>query len=351
MIYYNGVLVRWNGKKEGEYTETEQEVRDEIEGSKGIRQQYFADDTPKKVCLLYPRGKPKAEEADGFNPLKLFPIPLNSGDGQWRWTRSIRGAVSKTNRTGFTDHHRNITHSTKLKEKDIEFVWFLLNRSAVMNKYVFIEDLEGDAKKEVDSMATTADIKYMITGNKSPIARDEDLIREVAAVFGVRDVDKMKFNQIKIALLDAVIEGQEMKDKFVNFEKFEELTEGNTKRRAAFIARTCIQDKVVGYKDRAWYLMSGKSFEEKLVNVNAKDAAYREQLFIDEVVNNPNVQDRLYSAIGESDEVTLGGLRELERPALQKKYRELTGEFKNIKKEELVQLLCEKNEIEYIPVK
>lgn len=341
MIYKNDVLIVWDGKRQEEYTPDEARVRAEI---LEIRNKYFADNTLKKVCLLYPNGKPKQEDGGGFAVLKMFPIPLNSADGQWRWT-----ANTKTKK-GYTDSHRYVKHSTILHPRDIEFVWFLMNRSSVLNRYIVIEDLEADARTEITSMSTDADIIYMLTSPRSPIAKDEKLVRELADIFNIKDADKIGLYSVKSKLLAALKEGNQNGDKFTNYEKFDEFVEGSNVREAAFITRTAIASKEVGYKDRAWWIMSGTSYEEQLMKVNAKDAAYKEQVLIDEVVKNSNIRDRLYSALGVEQGVTIDKLRELDRNSLRRKLKELTGKDHNVTKEELIAAICKEHEIEYTEI-
>jgi len=337
MIYRNDVLIDWS-KGDG-LSRDEKLVREEIIE---IRNQYFADGTEKRVRILYPKGEISDGSNLGYERPRMFQVPLNSADGQWRWS-----ANRMTNK-GYVDHHRSIRHGDILHEKDVEFLWFLKNRSAVMNKYVFIEDKEADAKGQVDEIATDADIRFMIMGSKSPIAKNDGLLREVADIFGVRGVETMQPNQVKVALLDALKDGQSVGDKFVNYERFDALTDGDTVRRVAHTARRAIADRIVGYKDSAWWVMAGRNYEEKLMTLKSSERQFRDQVFIDEVGSNPSLRDRLFSAMGEEEEITMDVLRELDRPALQKRYRDLTGEFKNIKKEELVALICDELELEYV---
>jgi len=213
-----------------------------------------------------------------------------------------------------------------------------------------IADLEAKAEKKVKELASDADITFMLMGKNSPIARDEQLLRQVAGIFGLRDTNKMQLNELKMAILEAVRTGEKNKDKYINYERFEQITSGVNARKAAFVARTAISDKVVGYKDRAWYLMSGNSFEEKIMDLKQSEVQFREQVFIDEVVNNPNIRDRLFTVMGENEGQTCAELREMDRPALLSKYHKLTGILEKGKKEEILKLLCEELKIDYTEV-
>jgi len=341
MIYRNDVLINWKNP---------QTLDDELVSTEiiDVKNRYFSDNTHRIVKVLYPRGEPKAADIGMYQQLKIFPIPLWSTDGEWRWSKSKRTNKTKTNPSGFVDHHRNIRHQDVFTEKDLEFLWFLSNRCSALNKKVFIEDLEEKAKTKVQEMATDADIKYMLMGKSSPVAKDEKLIRQVADIFGLRDTSKMQINEVKLALYDAILEGEKMGDKFVNFVKFEQITEGNVMRKAAYLARTAINDGMVGYKDHAWWIMSGRSYEEKLLGIKATEAAFRDQVLIDEVVNNANIRDRLFSVMGETNEITIDDLRDLDRPALQRKFKDLTGEFINSKKEEIIEKICAELKIGYV---
>jgi len=237
MIYKNEVLINWKNP----VSKDDVLVRDEIIE---VKNKYFSDNTHKAVKILYPAGEPDLSQG-GFPQLKVFLIPLTSTDGEWRWSAAKMTTKTKTNPKGFVDHHYTIRHGDVLREKDIEFIWFLKNRSSQLNKRIFIEDLEGKATEKVKELASDADIKFMLMGNKSPIANDEKLIREVASIFGLRDVEKLKINELKLALYERVLEGEKSKDKYVNFERFEEITEGNNTRKAAYLARIAINDKMI----------------------------------------------------------------------------------------------------------
>lgn len=343
MLYYNDEPVLWN-KKQG-LTEIEKKVREEIEGSDGIRQKYFGGNTSGKVRLLYPKGAVKNESMMGMERPKLYPIPLNSPDGQWRWTKA------KKSKKGYVDSHKYITHSTVLKEKEVEFLWFLEQHSSALGRVIFIEDLEAKAKEEVEEMGADAALTFMLMNEYSPIFKNNKLIREVAEIFNVTGVSEMKENQTRIALYNAIKEG-EGKDSFINFKTFDSFVNGTEARDIAHSVRVAITDKLVGYnmKDRAWYIMSGKEYSEKLMGIKAGDATLRDELLIKEVINNVNVKERLFSALGITTEDTLEGLRELDANTLKGKLRDITGEWKNIKKEEVVELICKELKIEYVPV-
>lgn len=328
MIYYNDNPVNWN--RTSGLSEIERLVKEEI---LQLKNKYFSDNTMQRVRVIYPHGKPE-QKFRVFGVLKLLPIPLKSADGLWRYSASLKGA------NGYADSHKFVTYSSVYSEKDIEFLWFLMNRCSMLNKLIFVEDLEAEAKKEVESLASDADIRYMIMGN-SPIAKDEYLIRQVSEIFGVRDVSKKGINQVKKELYDALVDGEKAGDKFVNYAKFEELTQADVKRKAAFYAKASINDGTVGYKDRAWYLMSGREYSEKLMTINAKDAAYREQLFVDEIVNNPSIRSRLFQAIGQEEYSTPDEFRQIDRQSLLQKCKSLGIKTSPTDKaEELVEKLC-----------
>jgi hypothetical protein len=336
MIYYDERPVLWD-RKTG-LNEIEKSVQDEITY---LKNKYFSPNSPGVVRVIYKRGQMEAAK-NVFGILKKFPIPLLSSDGLWRYSAARKG------KDGFVDSHMFVTYSTAYKEKDIEFLWFLFNRSSVLNKFVFVEDKEAEAKKEVETMATDADIRYAIMGN-SPTAKDEKLIRQVSEIFGMKEVEKKGINQVKKELYDLLLDGEKMKDAFVNFRKFEEMTDGSNKRKAAYYAKASISDGTVKYKDRAWYLMSGNEYSEKLMSIQAKDAAFREQLFIDEIVTNPNTRSRLFSAIGQEEIETAEDLRSLDRPVLMKKLKELGEVVKaSDTAEVLVEKLCAKLGIKYL---
>jgi len=338
MIYKGNVLIEWN--KNGEKTQDEVKVANEITW---ILNKYFADETNRRVRILYPRGEVK-EVDNWFTVPKKFPIPLKSADGTWRYTSSLR-----TDK-GFTEHHKYVKHGDILTEKDIEFIWFLKNRSVLLGKKVFIEDLEGEAAKEVNQMALDADIKFMLMSDRSPISKNEKLIRDIAEIFGIPKVSEKKFNQLKIDIYDAIVEGEEMNDRFVNYNTFDKLASGEEKRKAAFVARRAISDGHVKYRatDRSWWIASGNELIEKLITIDKGDVGDREEKFINAVIDDPNTKSRVFDLMGEQEVITLENLRELSRNVLQNKYKDFTGEFINKKKEEIIEELCKHYKIDYV---
>ena len=231
MIYYNDEPVNWN-RKTG-LSEIDRMVADEITV---IRNKYFADNTMQRVKVLYPRGIP--EEAHRvFAVFKKIPVPLRSADGMWRYSpvRATKGKYGME----YPEAHAFLMYEQLYTAKDIEFLWFLMNRCSMLNRLIFIEDKEADAKKEIEQLSTDADIRYMLLGN-SPIAKDAELIKQVASVFGVKDIEKRSLAEVKLDLFNTVVEGEKNKDAFCNYKKFEELTMGSQKRKAAFYARQSI---------------------------------------------------------------------------------------------------------------
>lgn len=343
MIFYFDTPVDWN-KRNG--SELEQKVRGEIEQ---IRSDYFSEKSQKQVRLIYPKGAPE-EVHNVHGVLKKFPIDLLSPDGAWRYTAS-RPGFQKNGKPKYSDRHMFIFHSNVYKEKDIELVWYLMNKAAaVKSGKVYIENLEQEAKQEVDEMATEADIRYMIMGKTSPISKNEKLIREAAEIFGVKDVEKIGINQVKKALYDTILDGEEVGDRFVNFNKFEEIVEGNVKRKAAFVARRAVNDGIVGYKDRAWWIKEGREYVEKLMSIRPVDVENRVELLIDEIIDNPNLRARLFSAMGETENTTAEELWELDRPTLMRQAKDLGIETSTKStKEYLVKGICKDMGIEFKP--
>lgn len=341
MIFYLDEEVNW---KHGR-SDIDMQVKKEMEK---IQAKYFSPNTLGKVTLIYPKGRPEGDFRT-FGVLKKFPIELTSPDGVWRYSKS-RPRI-KNGQREYDDHHRFVTWKTFYTEKDIEFVWFLeYKSSAVRSGRIVIENLEEEAKKQIEVMSSDADIKYMIMGKTSPIAKDKTLIKQAADIFGVKDVERRSIDEVRLDLYNTILDGQKRKDRFINFEKFEELTEGNQKRKAAFVARRAIQDGIVGYKDRAMWLKEGREYAEKLMGLKSDEIEDRNEVFIQEVINNPNIKSRLFAAMGEDESYNLDDLRELDRPTLMRMAndRGLTTTNSD-KKEDLLKKLCEDMELEYQP--
>lgn len=344
MLYYLDTEVDW--RKNSGLNDLEKEVK---EGIRQIQATYFSTNSFGEVKLVWPKGKPE-EVHRVFGVRKKYPIELKSPDGMWRYTKSR--AKFRNGRQDYDDHHLFVTHNTTFHERDLELLWYLINKSAPLKtKEIYIENLEEEATHEAEVRSTDADIRFMIYSHKSPISTDEKQIRQVAEIFGIKDIDKMGIMQVKNKLYDELVAGEKGKDRFINFNKFEELTEGNNKRKAAFVARRAISDGIVGYRNRAWYLKEGREYAEKLFDIPAKEVEDRNVLFIEEMVNNPNIRSRVYDYMGEDEGVTADELWELDRWTLIRKCEDkgIEGIGHKSNKEDSVRALCEKMGIEFKP--
>ena len=324
-------------------------VSDEIQE---IKNTYFnKENTMGFVTLVYPRGEPdfgNAEYRAVWGVLKKFPIETKSIDNVWRWSGGAP-YVDDRGKMIYKEPAVFVMHRTIIEEDRADWLWFLLNHSSAMKSgRVYLEDLEAEAKEENEEFALDADIRSDIFGKRSPIAKDHALIKNIADTFGVLEIEKKGIEVIKNELYNMLLEGEQRGDRFVNFDKFEELTDGSTKRKAGQEARNCLRDGIVKFKDKAWFLMDGYDYAELLTKVKPADIPFKEEVFVEEMINNKNVRARVYDSLGIEDFINAEDLRELDRNTLMRKAKDLGLETKsNDTKEALIEKICEKNGVEY----
>lgn len=334
MIYYLDKEVIWN-KKTG-LNEVEQQVRGEIEA---IREKYFGNNKLGYAKVIYPKGK--IEEAHRvFGVERKYPLFYTSDDGTW-----IFAERKVTNRSGNLDYgprHRLFRYQTMLRENEIELLWFLIHKSSAFNRKLFIEDLEAKAKSVVEEMSVDADLKYLIMGKTSPISKDIDTIKKVAEIFGLRDIEKKGESQLKVELYDTILAGEKRNDPNINYKRFEQLTNSDFRRKAAYLAKRAINDKIVVYKDGAWFYNDNGTADERLVELKRNEIEMRDHVFVDKVVNDANVRARLFAILHEEEDYSRADLMNLGLSTLRAMVKELGGKVgQNETKDTLADRICE----------
>ena len=328
----------------------EKKVADEIQE---IKNQYFSNSTMGYVTIVYPKGEPafgQAEWRNVWGVLKKYAVSNKGADNSWRWSSKMPAYNSK-GQLDFTDPAVYVMYKTVIDESKADWLWFLLNQNHdIKAGRIYIEDLEAEAKEVNEDMAADADLRFVLFSQRSPVSANHALIKNVAEVMGIKDVSKKGVELVKNELYNLILEGEERNDRYVNTNKFYELTDGENTAKAAYEARKCIADGIVKFKDKKWFLMEGSEYAEELVSVSNQDIPYKDKVFIDEVVKNDNVRSRLFDALGIEDFVSCDDLRQLHLQVLKKKAQREVG-LDSVKttdrKEDVLKTLCKHRKIEY----
>jgi len=339
MLYYQDEFVDWkSGKKE-----LESEIRVQITN---LRNQFFAKDKPGYVSVVYPGGK-KQTNVTGFHELpRLYALELRGGEyGDWRYTPKMPSR-DKTGRLVFSYHHEYMRESKMLTEKDVEFLWFLINKSdSVRCGDIKVVDPEADASKEAADMAKDIDLKFWIYGRGSHVSSNAKLLRSVASAFGIADIDKLGINQVRNQLFKVVDAGEKSHDLYVNAALFEKLIDSSGSLRIANVIREAIAEGTIVFnkQNTAWYFNDGTETMELLLKVKPAYISKKEMALIEDAISNVKMKGRILAFLGFSDFSSGDELRELDRTSLMKmcKDRELEVSPKDTV-DALVEKLCVK---------
>lgn len=345
MLYYNGELFDWQKGK----GELESQVRSQMNE---LNQRFFGENAPGYAILRYPKGARKKNSSGYYEPLKPYTVDHYSPDNNWVFSR-YRKRLGKNGNEDYVDKFTVVRDPYTIQAKDIEFLWFLLNHSAALKaRRIYIEDMEADAEVVAKERASDVDIRYLIYGKTSPIAQDKEIFKQVATVFGVKDINRLGFMQLKNVIYGLVTEGEKNGNRFINFESFEKLVNGHNARRISFIVRGAINEGSIRWnaKDYKWYISIGGEFTEELMSVKLKDVPHKEELIIQAVLSDGALKGAIFSALGRSDFESDDELREYDRKVLismSSRYGVETSSKDT--KEQIVEKLCQKLGVEYKP--
>jgi hypothetical protein len=261
--------------------------------------------------------------------------------------------LGKNGNEDYVDKFTVVRDPYTIQAKDIEFLWFLLFQSAALKaRRIYIEDMEADAEVVAKERASDVDVRYLIYGKTSPIAQDREVFKQVGSVFGVKDINRLGFMQLKNVIYGLVTEGEKRGNRFINFDVFEKLVNGHNARRVSFIIREAINDGSIRFnpKDYKWYFAIGGELTEELMSIKLKDVPHKEELLIEAVLSDGALKGAIFSALGRSDFESADELREYDRKVLFSMSNRYGVELTNKDtKEQIVEKLCEKLGMEYKP--
>lgn len=348
MLFYNTSLVDWKQGKNAPEDSLEKKVWQQITE---LKSEHFGKEKKGLVQLRYPNGvrvKNMTSRGEGkYEPRKIFLLDTLSFDGTWRYSpiKPKDGVFKNPN-----GNHIKIQDPTLFYEEDIELIWFLKYHCPQMKSgKVFFEDFEKIAADEMKEIVSDIDIKFALYSKNSPISKDATLLREVASIFRVENHSRLGLLELKNSLYHKVKEGDDRNDKYINYAKFEELTDNSGKRFAAATVRKAVETGTIKWKsdERAWYIYAGDEYVTELLKLKPNDVSSRDELLVKEILEKPAFKGKVYAELGVNNFNTKGEVKELGRPALMTMCKDLGIPTTNKSTvEELVGLYCEKMGIE-----
>jgi len=336
MIFYNGEMVDYKKKD----TELAKEISKTIAE---FKLNNFGKDKKGFCQLRYPNGVRVKNISGKYEPKKQFFLDLVSWDGLWRWS----DAKPRNGKFRYQNgNHLKISDPYMFEEKDAELVWFLQTHCPqVKSGKVYFEDFEAKAEKEAKELVEDLDIRHAIYSKKSPVSQDIPLLRQVAEVFGIEDVNKLGVFELRNALYHKITNGEASGSKYVNFQRFEELTDNKGKMRAATTIRKAINEESLRYnkKDKSWWSCAAGEDIECLLTLKPNEVADKEGVLLEKVIEDKSFRAIVYAELGITGYATKDEVKDLGYTALAKICKLEGIEVKTTDKlADLVDKYCEK---------
>ena len=168
--------------------------------------------------VVFKSGRPIEFNETGLpEPLPLEMIPFDHNlmgeDGGQHWRYCDRPPRKKADGNfSYSPRSKVMKNAWRFdKVRDSEQIFFFHQISPFLERgNIVYEDKERDARRTLERETSDLDVRWMITGAKSPISVEqtgsENALRMLAAAWGVEDAHtgKRSISDIKLALLSAV---------------------------------------------------------------------------------------------------------------------------------------------------
>ena len=309
MIYYNDSLVDLNNPK----NDAEKEIADQV---KTVKAKYFGERSKGYALLLYPDGRRVKNESGWLELARPFPIFTISADGLYRMSY-IKQSKGADGIFKYDDGYELVYDGTRLYIDKLELIWFLTYHSEDLKKNrLAFEDTAAIAKEKVKQFSFDTELNFYLFGSSSPVTTNNKLLAEIAMAFGVRDINTMNEDEVKLALRDAIIEGEKSKDRSCNFALFLEMTKSVEKLNVLTLVRRLMASKELYFdsEEYAWFLQGS---DIPFFKVKGQDLAIKEQLVLDACMNSTVQQQMLGRFSGKDTELTADTILSMKRTELQ----------------------------------
>lgn len=183
-------------------------------------------------------------------------------------------------KTSFIYRNDIVLQSDSLK--DIELAFFIIKFSSLYrNGIVYLHDEDEIAKKLVEREEIMARVHSLIFLKDSPISKEvvgnEEVMRNLAIKWGVSGVDSLSYQQVKIALWNA-INNLASNNRFEYFEKFIEDVEMTRNTYITSIVNYALEKKVIEYNAETFYYEFVGSGGERTNLINVRGLSVGEAI-------------------------------------------------------------------------
>ena len=185
-------------------------------------------------------------------------------------------------------------------QSETDLAYFILNVSTFLKKRNFIvEDLENEAKQQIESISPEAMILFYLNSPISPIYNKNEVVRELAYSWGIPNADNVGINQLKVRLKDTVLSSERNKE--VTNRGITEFIEeiGNMGRMTKYRAllQKAKDQNLIGFDNRSnswcWISRVSGEFNDFIVPILPVNLDQKERLLFEYLINNVQLFDQI----------------------------------------------------------
>jgi len=154
-------------------------------------------------------------------------VKTTTGTDQWRYAENV--IIKEHGVKKYTPKNFRFSGRFQLEEINIELAWFLFTKSPYckggmnqgkLTKFMF-EDLITEADIKAEKEMLRAQVKALIYGGE--MGMNEERLRKVAKALFVKNTDILTYNQVKIAVEQAISKDPHGYERFVEMTDMDEL--------------------------------------------------------------------------------------------------------------------------------
>jgi hypothetical protein len=238
------------------------------------------------------------EEMPAYNILLISAHESPEGLDEWAYTARLKR--DKDSGDYIPDKKSElITGNIKsIQHKDADLIYFLLKKSRQLGNSFIVEDNVKDAIVRAEKKANEAELQALIYTSLSPLA-DEELLRNVAAAFGVDNAHTKPAPIVREDLENVIRKGEERKkhDKSAwGIDEFKDKINSTDEMLKRSIARRAVDNKVVYYHPESFFFRF-KDNDDKILLVPKEQLSKREEYFVNQCMRDKELWAIIKKAI------------------------------------------------------
>ena len=244
-----------------------------------------------------------------YYPLRaVYAAQDGSGTEEWRWSPNM--PTKKNDEYRYSQVADFIVKEWNFSlPRDMEKAFFWIFKSEfvdpgrlcqkeVVKGGVEIEDLEFEAKQEVERKGREASLQYYLYSEESPLSKDEVQMRTIAKAWNIQGVNEMGINQVRLELERKILfnDQHNLDGGVADFLKETDITEIT---RVKAMIQTGIDEGIVfcNIIKHEWMYRVGEDKTERIFIMSATEMANPEKALLNYLMGSSRRMDIFTAAI------------------------------------------------------